>query len=255
MRLEPHRETSYFTSPPSLSEREATRSDRNAWLNGKTVGGQSKNTEDLTLAMVLAEVAEARSFPGGLAEFYVVTSGERDAPLQNAVRQHFKAAPAPFDVEVVFWSDVTADLAQDETLVAKHWKGFSGASIPSERDRIGDQFSLIRLEAQRMKEHAEVLNRGLYNGSWQQYLPQKFRPTALNDAYTKIASSFSAQQAVLLSSLTTLQGAAAAADSEAERVLDGRVFDLEELRRLVLLAGNNAHHVVREIDQMLARQQ
>lgn len=93
-------------------------------LKGKTVAGQCKNTDVLTLGDVVEEVEKAKRFPGGLAEFYVITSGDRDAKLQVAVRKHFKVKPAPFDVEVVFWSDVVADLAEHPDLVWKHWKGF-----------------------------------------------------------------------------------------------------------------------------------
>lgn len=94
-------------------------------LKGKTVAGQCKNTDALSLGDVVEEVEKAKRFPGGLAEFYVITSGDRDAKLQTAVRKHFKANPAPFDIEVVFWSDVVADLAEHPDLVRKHWKGFS----------------------------------------------------------------------------------------------------------------------------------
>ncbi|MBX3159205.1 MAG: hypothetical protein KF773_24770 [Deltaproteobacteria bacterium] len=95
------------------------------WSKGRTVGAQCKNADDVTLAVVVAEVEKAKSFPGGLAEFFVVTSGDRDAALQSEVREHFKAKPAPFHVEVVFWPDVVADISVDDALVAKHWKGFA----------------------------------------------------------------------------------------------------------------------------------
>jgi hypothetical protein len=99
------------------------------WLK-KPAGGQSKNTDSPTLAMVTAEVDKAKDFPGGLSEFLFVTSGDRDAELQAAVREHYVASPAPFHVEVIFWQDITADLAGHDELVLKHWKGFGGpASI------------------------------------------------------------------------------------------------------------------------------
>lgn len=99
------------------------------WLAGRTAGGQCKNTEVLSLAEVVAEVTKAKTFPGGLAEFYVITTGDRDAALQAAVREHFRANPAPFHVELVFWPDVIADISLEDGVVAKHWKGF-GAQTP-----------------------------------------------------------------------------------------------------------------------------
>lgn len=222
------------------------------WLNGKTVGGQSKNTEDLTLAMVLAEVDKAKTFPGGLAEFYVVTSGERDAALQNAVRQHFKMHPAPFDVELVFWPDITADVSQDETLVAKHWKGFgAGTTGPSEMDHLRGHLATMKVEAHRMNQDAETLTAALFRGWWRPYLPQKFRPAILNNAYTHAVPALS-QRGVVLSQLDKLLGAAAAADSEAERVLNGRARNLDEMIRLAQLVASSAHQAEREVDRVLA---
>jgi hypothetical protein len=109
------------------------------------------------------------------------------------------------------------------------------------------------MEAQRMKQHAEALNAGLHNGFWQQYLPLRFRPAVLNNAYANVVSSLTQQ--VLLSNLATLQGAAEAADSETNRVLDGSSHDFEELRRLVLLVDNSAHLVATGIDQLLGQRQ
>lgn len=94
----------------------------------KPAGAQSKNTESPTLAMVRAEVEKAKGFGGGLSEFLFVTTADRDAALQAAVREQFAQDPAPFHVEIVFWPDITGDLAGHDDLVAKHWKGFSGSS-------------------------------------------------------------------------------------------------------------------------------
>lgn len=100
---------------------------RPPWLNGNMAGAQCKNTDSLTLAVIIAEVDDAKTFPGGLSEYLILTTGDRDATLQADVREHFRSRPAPFQVKVVFWSDIVADIAQDEVLVAKHWKGFSSA--------------------------------------------------------------------------------------------------------------------------------
>lgn len=101
---------------------------RSRWAQGKTAGAQCKNVESLTLAMVVAEVDQAKEFPGGLTEFKVVTAADRDAGLQSAVRAHFQAHPAGFDVDVVFWPDIVADVSASDVLVSKYWKGFSTSS-------------------------------------------------------------------------------------------------------------------------------
>lgn len=53
------------------------------WLSGKTAGAQCKNTDALTLKDVVAEVTKATSFRGGLGEFIVFTTAERDANLKR----------------------------------------------------------------------------------------------------------------------------------------------------------------------------
>lgn len=100
------------------------------WLKGSTAGAQCKNTDALTLATVMAEVDKAKSFKGGLSEFLIATTADRDAALQAETRQHFRVTPAPFDVEIVFWPDIVADLAGHDDLVAKHWKGFAVTASP-----------------------------------------------------------------------------------------------------------------------------
>jgi hypothetical protein len=52
--------------------------------------GECKNTDSLYLADVHGEVDKATAFPGGLAEFYIVASGDSDAALQREVRECFK---------------------------------------------------------------------------------------------------------------------------------------------------------------------
>jgi hypothetical protein len=92
---------------------------------------------------VNAEVEKAKGFKGGLSEFLVVTSGDRDSSLQAEVREHYKVQPAPFHVEILFWNDIVADISESAELVAKHWKGFPAggsdlghvASPPSWIDR------------------------------------------------------------------------------------------------------------------------
>src|ERR1700759_1578474 len=51
------------------------------WLKGNTAGAQCKNTDSLTLAVIIAEVDEAKTFPGGLSEYLILTTGDRATTL------------------------------------------------------------------------------------------------------------------------------------------------------------------------------
>lgn len=108
------------------------------WLNGRTAGGQCKKTDSLSLSEVTREVEKAKTFPGGLGEFYLVTSSDRDAKLQAAVREYVATNAPPFVVVLVFWEDVVNEIANDSDLVAKHWKGFFGQSATPEAVSNGD---------------------------------------------------------------------------------------------------------------------
>jgi hypothetical protein len=123
------------------------------WAKGKTAGAQCKNTDSPTLASVNSEVEKAKGFKGGLSEFLVVTSGDRDSSLQAEVREHYKVQPAPFHVEILFWSDVVADISGDAELVAKHWKGFPAGG--SDLEHAASPPSWIDRESVRDDETAE----------------------------------------------------------------------------------------------------
>jgi hypothetical protein len=93
-------------------------------LDGKTAGAQCKNSDRIKLSHIVAEVEKAKGFPGGLGELLIVTSGEREGELQGLVREHFRKSPVSFGIEIVFWNDIVAQIAQDDALVKKHWKGW-----------------------------------------------------------------------------------------------------------------------------------
>jgi hypothetical protein len=95
-------------------------------LGGAYAGAQCKNTESLTLKVVVEEATSAKEFRPPLAEFLVVTSADRDAKLQREVREHFAGSDFPFHVDVLFWRDITSDISEHDALVEKHWKGFGG---------------------------------------------------------------------------------------------------------------------------------
>jgi len=100
-----------------------------SWTRGKIAGAQCKNTDSLNLTVVRNEIEQAKGFPGGLGEFLIVTSTDRDSSLQAEVRELCKDLQLPFHVESLFWPDVTADLCGNHELVAKHWKGFSSFDV------------------------------------------------------------------------------------------------------------------------------
>lgn len=223
---------------------------RPPWLTGGTAGAQCKNMETLNLADVISAVEQAKAFPGGLGEFLVVTSAERDGALQTAVREHYRSHPAPFDVQLLFWPDVTGDVSQDDALVAKYWKGFTGASQGPDRDaQLREHLVIIRAEAARISDHADQLNRGLVYGWHAQYVDLKFCPEALESSRTRVIA-YTTHDPVFTGSLSSLCRAAAAADREVNRLLaqgGGR----ERLRELVLLILNQASHVVSGVDRLL----
>ncbi|HEY1811455.1 MAG TPA: hypothetical protein VGG74_03810 [Kofleriaceae bacterium] len=113
-----------------------------SWLNGKTAGAQCKNTNALKLKMFTGDIENAKAFPGGLGEFLVLTSGDRDARLQAELRLYSRNDGLPFRAEIVFWDDIIADLAADEALIAKHWKGF-----PRPAKKLGDVETLRLMAA------------------------------------------------------------------------------------------------------------
>ena len=209
------------------------------WLSGGVAAAQCKNTDSLSLADVVAEVDKATSF-SGLAEFYLVTSGDRDAALQSQVRAHFRASPAPFDVDIVFWPDVAADISADERLIAKHWPGFG--SIATHK-----HLCLIQTEAHRMKEYGERLLADLTYDRWKS-LQEKFRPGALENASREAVCEI-ATDPVLLQSLNSLRVAAAVADEKIDRVLQQsgpfRLHPHDILEDVVIRVINEAHHVGR----------
>jgi hypothetical protein len=225
-----------------------------SWLGGRTAGAQCKNTEAVTLNMVIAETREAATFPGGLAEFLLVTSADRDAALQAAVRDHFRVHPAPFHVEMIFWGDITADLAVDDALIEKHWKGAAlassrSAAVSPTNPNIRGQLAVIQAEARRMKQHAEHLNAGFHHGFWKQYASLKFRPARLESVHNDVLAAV-VDRPLLISSLDQLIATAGAADRETERFLDGNASVLRDLLQLLLNLMGHAHQVDTQIDQL-----
>jgi len=101
---------------------------RAPWLDGKIVGAWCKHTDVLKVDDVLAEVKKAKRLKSGLGELLILTSSSRDVTLQSDIRARLSADPAPFQIEIVFWSDIVATLSRDDTLLAKYTKRESTTS-------------------------------------------------------------------------------------------------------------------------------
>lgn len=222
------------------------------WLDGRIAGAQCKNTEHVALKDVIVEARKAEAFEGRVAEFLLVTSADRDARLQSEVREHFRANRAPFHIEVIFWADITADLAQDDKLIEKHWRtaAVQPHVVSLHNSNVRAELAVIRAEAQRMKEHAEHLNAGFHHGFWDQYIPLRFRPKRLESVDNGVIGAL-VDRHLLLSGLDQLAGTARAADRETERFLDGDPTALSRLLPLLLNVMSSAHQVESQIDQTL----
>lgn len=148
------------------------------------------------------------------------------------------------------------DPPRDDGRIAKPSKSFApatpepSADTKSDQAAIRDQLKIIKSEASRMEKHGTSLNAGFHYGYWNQYLPLKFRPAILEAALVQVLATI-AHDNVLVSNLDALRAAAAAADSETDRVLqDGRLV-LDRLRPFVLQVVSNASQVVSGIDRIL----
>jgi hypothetical protein len=92
---------------------------------GSVVGVQCKKrwNHPLSLAETNAAVACAETFQPALDAFFVATSCGRDAKLQEHIRllSAERRKQGKFRVAVLFWEDITGDIARDPKLVGKHW--------------------------------------------------------------------------------------------------------------------------------------
>ncbi|WP_440532291.1 hypothetical protein [Variovorax sp. YR566] len=95
---------------------------------GSRIGLQCKNAvrSSLSLDIVNNEVANAGEFTPALTEIYVATTAPRDATLQAAVRQlsFSREQQGLFKVAVLFWEDISGDLASDQQVFATHYPQF-----------------------------------------------------------------------------------------------------------------------------------
>ncbi|WP_075285119.1 hypothetical protein [Xanthomonas campestris] len=91
---------------------------------GNLVAIQCKNTSNpISSAMVAAEVANAEKFTPSITMFYLASTCDTDATLQEYVRtlSMARVSQGKFGVEIVFWPDIVQDLARKPELAAKHY--------------------------------------------------------------------------------------------------------------------------------------
>src|SRR5262249_50026021 len=86
-------------------------------------GVQCKNVERLAIQKVTFEIPEAELFTPPLAEYWIVTSADRDASIQAEIRELSRArvAERKFRVGTMFWEDIERELAGHPDLVRKYY--------------------------------------------------------------------------------------------------------------------------------------
>jgi hypothetical protein len=116
-----------------------------------------------------------------------------------------------------------------------------------DQNKVLNSLKTIRVEAQRMKIHAEHLNAGFANDFYLQYIFDGFRPGFLEAALLQVLGYISTND-VLVSNLQELRSAATAADAETQRFL--ATNQLKILQDFILRVGTAATQVVHEIDRL-----
>jgi hypothetical protein len=86
---------------------------------------QCKAVEALTLYDIKCEVAKAEGFAPVPAEYLLLTTLSRDVALQAAVRE----TQWPFSVRLMFWEDLSLELAGHPDLLKKHFPAWATASV------------------------------------------------------------------------------------------------------------------------------
>lgn len=123
-------------------------------VGGALTGAQCKNVGALNMADIQAEVTKAESFTPSLEDYWIVTSVDRDAVLQEKVRQlsAIRKAQGKFRVGVLFWQDLERELAGHPELVAKYYGTWM---VDGDRDRQVKQraLTLVRTANIAAKSH------------------------------------------------------------------------------------------------------
>lgn len=115
---------------------------------GRFVGIQCKNTwAGITIKMIKDEVDKAENFQPRLACLYVATTAETDKAVQRSVREIStqRKKEGTFEVVILFWNDIWADLTRDESRLFQHYptlrpRDSSGKREPSHDRKLFQEF-------------------------------------------------------------------------------------------------------------------
>lgn len=118
---------------------------------GRFVGIQCKNTwSGITVQMINDEVTKAESFLPKLACLYVATTAETDKTVQGVVREISakRKEDGAFEVVILFWNDIWADLTQDESRLFQHYpqlrpKDSGGKREPTHDQKLFQEFQAV----------------------------------------------------------------------------------------------------------------
>ncbi|WP_409279475.1 hypothetical protein [Pseudomonas defluvii] len=125
------------------------------------VGVQCKNTtKAISEQIITSECAKAERFTPSIQVLYIATTAERDVHIQAFARKLSKErlAQKKFPVEVVFWEDVTADLARDTVAVRQHYPQYFEQSSPTEADLIRKKDEANLLAVLRVLDLSSIVN-------------------------------------------------------------------------------------------------
>ncbi|MCU7064280.1 hypothetical protein K7R09_20970 [Serratia ureilytica] len=101
---------------------------------GLLVGIQCKNTvKNINISTINDEIIKAERFQPGITALYIATTAPRDVNIQAYVRSiNFnRQTENKFLVNIVFWDDITSDLAKDGQILKQHYPVFFGKSEPT----------------------------------------------------------------------------------------------------------------------------
>jgi hypothetical protein len=95
----------------------------------KYAGAQCKLTDELNLAIVKADVEQAKAFRPPLSEYMVATTAPRDAKLQEQTRNE----KWPFPLVLWFWEDICLELSGHDDILQKHFPGWMKKTTSQEQ--------------------------------------------------------------------------------------------------------------------------
>jgi len=95
--------------------------------SGRHIGVQVKNTvEGISMRTVESEVTLAEGFKPAIEALFIATTAKRDTTIQKSVRllSEARKKARQFPVAVLFWQDISQDLASDQEVFLKHYPQF-----------------------------------------------------------------------------------------------------------------------------------